>query len=200
MTLGNQAHSLIKHAKHHSSSLSPFNDHAINALTRELRFLLSEITHTLSSHTSIPLSQPATLKIQLLHNTIKHYKRCLVAYALNRIHLLTAQSDIDLFSNTITTAENQSQNGMLSSAESVFLNRYRSSIKMHYHDQYPVLDWNSQYKDTGRSVFMVQVRVLEDCGDVVMESGVINLQRGALISVDRGDVDQLVRAGYVELV
>mmetsp|Transcript_44209 Transcript_44209/g.120446 ORF Transcript_44209/g.120446 Transcript_44209/m.120446 type:complete len:95 (-) Transcript_44209:89-373(-) len=45
---------------------------------------------------------------------------------------------------------------------------------------------------------MVEVRVLEDVGEVMMESGSVNLAKGTQHSLKRADVEHLVRQGYLE--
>ena len=44
----------------------------------------------------------------------------------------------------------------------------------------------------------VEVRVLEDCGDVMTERGVVELKKGTTVFCRRADVSVLIRRGMLE--
>jgi len=46
----------------------------------------------------------------------------------------------------------------------------------------------------------IEVRVLEDCGEILTESGSINLERNTTHFLRRSDVEHLVRQGMLEEV
>lgn len=192
MTLGTQGHALIKEAKRTGNELVPFNEHAVRSLVRELKFLLQEITQTLEStrQNNIALDQPTTAKIQLLHNTVKHYKRCLIAYELKRIEILEK--------NWAFLVDGPDR-ALLSPAEVEFVSEYGRTIQLHYHEKFPSLDWNGVDAIPPEDLY-VMVRVLEDCGEVLTENGVLVLYKGAVMNVLRSDINPLLSSGHIELL
>jgi GINS complex subunit 1 len=44
----------------------------------------------------------------------------------------------------------------------------------------------------------VEIRVLEDCGEIMTESGSVMLERGTTHHLRRSDVEHLIRKGYLE--
>ena len=197
MTLGIQGYNLIKEAKHSGNEIVPFNEAIVRSLIRELKFFLNEITITLESTQSkdIAIDQATSGKIQFLHNTIKHYKRCLIAYQLKRIEIIRK--------NYSKLGSHHEERENLSCWECDFLNSYTQAIQTHYNDKYPVLDWNEDNGHIGEvppQDLYVIVRVLEECGDVVTENGVLSLQKGSLLNVLRSDISHLVSSGHLEII
>lgn len=47
---------------------------------------------------------------------------------------------------------------------------------------------------------LIEVRVLEDCGKVMTDSGPVNLEKGTILFLRRSQVEPFVREGKVEHV
>lgn len=45
---------------------------------------------------------------------------------------------------------------------------------------------------------MIEVRVLKDCGEIVTDSGPVNLQQNTYHYLKRSDVEHLIQQNYVE--
>ncbi|KAJ2501825.1 DNA replication protein psf1 [Coemansia sp. RSA 1972] len=59
------------------------------------------------------------------------------------------------------------------------------------------LDWTANGEIPPRDLF-IEVRVTKDCGEIVTESGVVNLQSGTQHYLRRSDIEHLLTIGYLE--
>ncbi|KAJ2909968.1 DNA replication protein psf1 [Coemansia aciculifera] len=59
------------------------------------------------------------------------------------------------------------------------------------------LNWTADGELPPRDLF-IEVRVVKDCGEIVTENGVVNLQAGTQHYLHRSDVEHLVTIGYLE--
>ncbi|KAJ2746319.1 DNA replication protein psf1 [Coemansia sp. BCRC 34301] len=59
------------------------------------------------------------------------------------------------------------------------------------------LNWTADGELPPRDLF-IEVRVIKDCGEIVTENGVVNLQAGTQHYLHRSDVEHLVTIGYLE--
>lgn len=59
------------------------------------------------------------------------------------------------------------------------------------------LDWAADGELPPRDQF-IEVRVVRDCGEIVTENGVVNLQTGTQHYLQRSDIEHLITIGYLE--
>jgi GINS complex subunit 1 len=65
-----------------------------------------------------------------------------------------------------------------------------------YVSHFPELDLTSDQEPPKE--LNIEVRVLEDCGDVMTERGVVELKKGSTVFCRRADVSLLIRRGALE--
>ncbi|OMH85320.1 DNA replication complex GINS protein PSF1 [Zancudomyces culisetae] len=89
----------------------------------------------------------------------------------------------------------------ISHVERQFIQDYTTAVKQ-YKDSvekelgYFTLDWTSSLEKPPVELF-IEVRVLRECGEIMTEFGVINLQENSQHYVRRSDVETLINLGYL---
>ncbi|TDH70726.1 hypothetical protein CCR75_004228 [Bremia lactucae] len=124
------------------------------------------------------------------HQCLLRNKRCLIAYIHYRMKKIKA---LRWEIGTIIPAqlaENLSQN------ETQFLNKY-DQLLTDYMANFE-LDLSSDLKPPKE--LYIEVRVLRDCGELMTESGLVNLEVHSQHFLRRVDVEQLIRQGLLEQI
>ncbi|KAI9500487.1 DNA replication protein psf1 [Coemansia spiralis] len=132
--------------------------------------------------------------------TLSRNKRCLLAYHHRRtqflrsllwtLHLAPSLVPGDL--STRLSPEEQNYIREYARLNSVYRDAVESQI-------YPndSLDWVADGELPPRDL-LIEVRVVKDCGEIVTENGVVNLQAGTQHYLHRSDIEHLITIGYLE--
>ncbi|KAJ2261937.1 DNA replication protein psf1 [Coemansia sp. RSA 376] len=134
--------------------------------------------------------------------TLNRNKRCLLAYHHRRTQFLRSLLwTLHLASSMIPA----SLSLRLSSEEQNYARDY-ARLNSTYRDAIEnqlcpsdSLNWAADGELPPRDLF-IEVRVIKDCGEIVTENGVVNLQAGTQHYLHRSDVEHLVTIGYLENV
>jgi GINS complex subunit 1 len=188
--LGVQGLELLKDLKQTvNDHLHPPSTALIKGVIREMKFLLQEITKTIDEETNLGSAQ--TYKIKILHNTIKHYKKCLVAYALHRTKLVEQRI---ARGPRLEPGELE----VLGEREQEYAQQYSAILSQTVHSAYPQLDWQQvQVQEPPGDLYLL-VKVVKECGEIVTERGILALHPGTIVNVMRSEVGELLRTGHLE--
>ncbi|KAJ2080997.1 DNA replication protein psf1 [Coemansia sp. RSA 988] len=127
-------------------------------------------------------------------------KRCLLAYHHRRMEFLRSLLwSIHLAPSLVPPALSQRL-----SPEELNFSRDYARLNSAYRDAVEEqlcpndsLDWTANGELPPRDMF-IEVRVVKDCGEIVTESGVVNLHVGTQHYLRRSDVEHLLTIGYLE--
>ncbi|KAI8323298.1 hypothetical protein GQ54DRAFT_296856 [Martensiomyces pterosporus] len=132
--------------------------------------------------------------------TLNRNKRCLLAYHHRRaeflrsllwtLHLAPSMVPPSVSSRLSPEEQNYARDyARLNSA-------YRDAVESQLCPS-DSLDWAANGELPPRDLY-IEVRVNKDCGEIVTESGVVNLQAGTQHYLCRSDVEHLITIGYLE--
>ncbi|KAJ2774275.1 DNA replication protein psf1 [Coemansia nantahalensis] len=134
--------------------------------------------------------------------TVGRNKRCLLAYHHRRLGFLrTLLWSLHLAPSLVPAELTQ----RLAPEEQNYAREY-ARLNATYRDAVEEqlcpadsLDWTASGEVPPRDLF-VEVRVVRDCGEIVTENGVVNLQAGTQHYLRRPDVEHLLAIGFLEHV
>ena len=204
--------------------LPPYNTTIIRAVTKEVRDLNREIDTLLapyaindsqstngasqsqgSSRSTFTPSEHPELACTLLVNqlSMRRNKRCLLAYHKTRTDKLEqfCWEGVDVTELTNSATSNNDSGGTenttstLSSEEEQYTHAY-SSLLSAYKGQWSEIDLTGSLEPP-KDIF-IDVRVLKDAGEIQTEYGSITLTKNSQFYVRAGDVEGLVRQGYLQ--
>ncbi|PIA12929.1 GINS complex, Psf1 component [Coemansia reversa NRRL 1564] len=208
--LGDEAFRLAKEAKDITSAHIPvYNEEQVRLVTQETRYLWTRIEEMIASLNSNNKTTGATAEGSQLNTngqtslyilTAGRNKRCLLAYHHRRMEFLRSLLwSIHLAPSLVppTLSQRLSPEEQNFSREYARLNSaYRDAVE----DQLcpnDSLDWTANGELPPRDMF-IEVRVVRDCGEIVTESGVVNLHVGTQHYLRRSDIEHLLTIGYLE--
>lgn len=136
--------------------------------------------------------QPAAVHCGLVvnHQCMLRNKRCLIAYIYNRVEKIKA---LRWEAGSVIPAP-LAQN--LCPREVQFFNAYDQLLTDYMADF--ELDLSADMKPP--KDLYIEVRVLRDCGEVMTENGLVNLEAHSQHFLRRVDVEQLIRQGLLEQI
>ncbi|RLN50627.1 hypothetical protein BBJ29_005441 [Phytophthora kernoviae] len=175
-----------------SDWLPPYNEDLVRQVVDESGLLHEEIVRKLNTFQDNFEEQPASVHCGLIvnHQCLLRNKRCLIAYLYHRVEKIKA---LRWEAGTIIPAplaQNLCQREMqLFNAYDQLLTDYMADFE---------LDLSADLKPP--KDLYVEVRVLRDCGEVMTESGLVNLEAHSQHFLRRVDVEQLIRQGLLEQI
>ncbi|OWZ09451.1 DNA replication complex GINS protein PSF1 [Phytophthora megakarya] len=174
-----------------SDWLPPYNEDLVRRVVEESGLLHEEISKKMSMYADL-VNEPASVHCGLVvnHQCLLRNKRCLIAYVHHRMEKIKA---LRWETGTIIPAS-LAQN--LCQGEVQFFNQYDQLLTDYMADF--ELDLTADIKPP--KDLYVEVRVLRDCGEVMTESGLVNLEAHSQHFLRRVDVEQLIRQGLLEQI
>ncbi|KAJ2237208.1 DNA replication protein psf1 [Coemansia sp. RSA 1722] len=134
--------------------------------------------------------------------TLNRNKRCLLAYHHKRMEFVRSL----LWSLHLAPSLVPPQLSLRLSPEEQNYVREYAKLNSAYRDAVESqlcpedsLDWTANGELPPRDLF-IEVRVIKDCGEIVTENGVVNLQAGSQHYLHRSDIEHLITIGYLEHV
>ncbi|KAH7470716.1 hypothetical protein KRP22_001296 [Phytophthora ramorum] len=175
-----------------SDWLPPYNDDLVRQVVEESGLLSDDIARKLEMFQDSIQEQPPSVHCGLVvnHQCLLRNKRCLVAYLHHRMEKIKA---LRWETGTIIPAP-LAQN--LCQREVQFFNQYDQLLTDYMADF--ELDLSADLKPP--KDLYIEVRVLRDCGEVMTESGLVNLEAHSQHFLRRVDVEQLIRQGLLEQI
>ena len=126
----------------------------------------------------------------LYHNCILRNKRCLMAYHQARVAEI---QDLRWKTGSVVPPDLKPK---LCDAELKFFSEYDKLVSNYMEN----VDVDLTADMTPPKQLLVGVRVLQDCGDILTESGPLHLKQGTSHFVRRSDVEHLIRQNMLEQV
>ncbi|CAH0485296.1 unnamed protein product [Peronospora farinosa] len=175
-----------------SDWLPPFNEDLVRQVVEESRLLHKEIARKMTAFQDNLETQPASVHCGLVvnHQCLLRNKRCLIAYVYHRMEKIKA---LRWETGTIIP-DSLAQN--LCQREVQLFHQYDQLLTDYMTDF--ELDLSADLKPP--KDLYVEVRVLRDCGEVMTESGVVNLTAHSQHFLRRVVVEQLIRQGLLEQI
>ncbi|CAI5724677.1 unnamed protein product [Peronospora effusa] len=175
-----------------SDWLPPFNEDLVRQVVEESRLLHKEIARKMTAFQDNLETQSASVHCGLVvnHQCLLRNKRCLIAYVYHRMEKIKA---LRWETGTIIP-DSLAQN--LCQREVQLFHQYDQLLTNYMTDF--ELDLSADLKPP--KDLYVEVRVLRDCGEVMTESGVVNLTAHSQHFLRRVVVEQLIRQGLLEQI
>ncbi|KAK5134128.1 DNA replication protein psf1 [Meristemomyces frigidus] len=212
------AQKLVLDAKrtHALPNLPPYAATTVRVVTKEVRDLDREVNNLLAPYSSTqsqtpgatqikssfnPADDPATACALLVnHLSMRRNKRCLLAYHRTRTEKLEqmcwAGVDVsDLQQPTTTASSSTANTSSLSAEEEQYVHAY-SDLLAAYKGQWTDIDLTGSLEPP-KDIF-IDVRVMRDAGEIQTEYGSITLTKNSQFYVRLGDVEGLIRQGYLQ--
>ena len=89
-----------------------------------------------------------------------------------------------------------SQPGLLSAREHDYFSEYNQVLNEYFDG----IDFDLTADIKPPKELFIEIRVLENCGEILTENGVVNMVQGSRACLRRTDVEHLIRQGKVEHV
>ena len=96
----------------------------------------------------------------------------------------------------VVIPENLRQPGLLSQRELDYFSQYNDIMNAYFED----IDFDLTADLQPPKELYIEVRVLQNCGEILTENGVVNMVQGSRACLRRTDVEHLIRQGKVEHV
>ncbi len=188
---GSRAKQLVTELRRASANgplfIPRYNEKEIRTVLSETNEHFDKMKEHMGSENLETLAPPVQVACRIHHSIVKRNKRCLIAYLEQRAGSL---KKIRWELGPILPDEKKAN---VSNRESIFFNEYGNLIAEY--NQIMEVDLTSDL--TPPKDFLVQVRVLKDCGEIMVEGGAVTLSSGTTHSLRRRDVEHLIRQGYL---
>jgi len=190
MALTHKATELLRELQR-SESLPPYNEEVVRNILEEIKSLFEQSTETLSNHSEELEDNPAlACSLHNNHACIERYKRYVLAYLHHRLRQV---EQLRWKQGTVlppTVREN------LSAAELDYFNTY-SNLLADYMNAEGIDVASVDIAQPPKELY-IEVRVLEDLGEVMTSNGPLTLNKNTLHFLPREDVLQYVKEGKME--
>ncbi|TIC18113.1 GINS complex, Psf1 component [Wallemia mellicola] len=203
------AHRLIQQSRrsHLTDSLYAYDDASVREITRECRYLNSQINDTVERLTNeadqslMESDKPTLAQLTILNLCAQRNKRCLLGYhhhRLNKLRDLYWKSGAAL-AHLLNEHDNGGIRDELSPTEVDFLRGYSSLITQYKSPFLDVVDITSGSLEPPKDLH-ISVRVVRDAGLIETQGGPVDFRVGQRFMVRRSDVERLLVQGYLEQV
>ena len=167
-----------------------YDEEKVRQIKDEMGELVDEIVKTLNV-TGCDLSDPFFgAAVQLHHSALFRNKRCVIAYLRYRLNKIRALR----WDATSTLPDFAKKN--MSALERRFYGDYDKTLAQYCMDVN--IDLMADLEPPKE--ICIEVRVLENCGQILTESGPLNLESGTTHYLRRSDVEHLIRQGRLEQI
>lgn len=168
--------------------MSRFDEDAVRTIIHESNSLFAECEDLMGGSDLQDLPDPVKVALTVYDMTIQRNKRCLLTYVNHRAGA-AKQLRWDL--GTVLPPEYRSN---MHAHETSFFSKYDKLLTNYISDV--GVDVTSDMMPPKE--LMVEIRVLAECGEIMTETGSVNLEKGTTHLLRRSDVESLVRQGYLE--
>ncbi|CCI44558.1 unnamed protein product [Albugo candida] len=172
-----------------SEWLPVYNEEGVRKVVEELAMLHDQIVEKLrvfgdeiDQHPSVHCGLVVT------HQCLLRNKRCLLAYLMARVR------EIKALRWEVGAVVPDAMRKSLSLAEMQFFHAYDQQLSDYMTD----LDLDVTTDLAPPKNLYIEVRVLHDCGELMTESGVVNLEANSTHFLRRFDAEPLIRQGLLQ--
>ncbi|CAM9552250.1 unnamed protein product, partial [Discosporangium mesarthrocarpum] len=187
MNFGAKGRALLVELKR-SDWLPPYSEDGVRGVLAEIQALWDELEDTLGGKSTDEVPDPVKVSLVVHHQAILRNKRCLLAYVNWRSARI---AQLRWETGPVVPQELQSS---LSPREMELFNSY-DRLLTNYMQQEFGLDLTADLQPPKE--LHVEVRVLQDCGEIMTDQGPVKLERGTTHLLRRSDVEHLVRQGFL---
>jgi GINS complex subunit 1 len=186
---------LLKELKQHTTTIAAYNDEKVRNVIREMNKIYQDVQTLLANEPKCTYDPGYAISLVTRHHVLRRNQRCLLAYLshrLDQIREIVSQHG-PMIPNFIKP--------LLSGKELEFYRHYARLLSQ-YRSRFPSFLLGN-ITDIGRSQQLppkslyIEVRVLQDCGDIETEHGTLHLKKGDTYYVRLDDVEHLIRQGYL---
>lgn len=165
-----------------------YNEDGVRMVVSESSELCKEIEELMDGQEINELPTSVRVACFVHHATVKRNKRCALAYVEQR------SSTIKRLRWELGPLFPEGTRSNMSHREEGFLGEYDKLVTEYAANT--KVDVTSDL--TPPKELNITVRVLQDCGEIMTETGAVSLELGTTHSIRRRDVERLVRQGYLE--
>ncbi|CAM9243981.1 unnamed protein product [Scytosiphon promiscuus] len=202
MNFGVKSKDLLVELKR-SDWMPPYNEDGVRGVLAEIQALYDELTDTLGGRTTSEIPDPVKVSLVVHHQALLRNKRCLLAYLKWRTDSIT---QLRWETGPVVPRELQQS---LSLTEMELFNTYdriltnftrrkRLARPVHLPSLPQGLNLDLTADLQPPKELHVEVRVLDDCGEIMTDHGCVKLDRGTTHLLRRSDVEHLVRQGLLQ--
>ncbi|KAI8866595.1 DNA replication complex GINS protein PSF1 [Ramicandelaber brevisporus] len=206
--LGDLAQSLALETKRVTAHLPGYNGQLVRELCRQTKSLgasrQSLADTPLSVERELVAERERQCQLAVLESVIRRNKRVLLAY--HRQRLAKLEESYWQSGGTIMSTASGDVNGKsgissdaVTAPESVYLNEYAKLIQDYKSPYANVIDLTADIINPPHELF-VEVRVMQDCGDIQTENGIVSLRKDTQHYLRRTDIERLIQQGLLQLI
>jgi GINS complex subunit 1 len=186
---------LIKDLKRYSTTLASYNHDKVRLVIKEINKVYQEVQTLLTNDPKYSYDPKYAISLVTRQFVLRRNQRCLLTYLSHRMNKICAlvSENGPMIPSTIKP--------LLSVHELEFYRNY-VRILSQYRSKFPVSIFGDT-TDIGRSHQLppknlyIEVRILQDCGKIQTEHGILDLKQGDTCYVRLSDVEHLIRQGYL---
>lgn len=170
-------------------ALPRYNDEGVRTVLGETHEHFAKIRAIMGEDALEDLPDSVKVSLTVHHHAILRDKRCLLAY-LNKRAAVLKQLRWEL--GPVLPPEHRA---CMSHHEAHFFSRYDTLLSTFVQD---VGGIDVTVDMAPPKELLVEVRVVVDCGEIMTETGSVNLEKGTTHLLRRTDVEPLVRQGFLD--
>lgn len=174
-----------------SNWLPPYDEDGIRIILQELEGIYQKLTEMLSVEEE-DITDSLKVTLTFYHQAAIRNRRYLFAYLLHRMNKLRELR----WETGVVVPEHMSQPGLLSAREHDYFSEYNQALNEYFDG----IDFDLTADIKPPKELFIEIRVLENCGEILTENGVVNMVQGSRACLRRTDVEHLIRQGKVEHV
>ena len=193
---GTTAISLVKEAirSRESPGLPVYRDDLIRSILLEMKHLYKTLSDIDATSKTLDDAGPLDISASMHKMALHRNKRCVLAYQRSRIDCLVYMLWASGGASTASSLPEQVARYM-SQHETEFMHTYRN-LASDYRGQFLDIDIGAALIPP-RDVF-IEIRVVQDCGEILTENGPVKLSLGSQAFMKRCDVQDLLLSGHLK--
>eukprot|EP00037_Helgoeca_nana_P021055 m.211176 g.211176 ORF g.211176 m.211176 type:complete len:192 (+) comp25501_c0_seq1:71-646(+) len=186
---GDAAVELLRELRRSAPHTIPaYNEDRVRQAVEEIHSLFGEVRKTLEQFPSEKNAPPVAGSMMIQYEAILRNKRCVLAYLMERVKRL------QLLRWDVGAVLPPELKESLSLQETEFFVQYNRSLNTYTRNV--GIDLTTDLLPP-KELF-IEVRCLEDIGEIATEDGTVQLEEGSQHFLRRSDVEPLIRAGKLE--
>jgi GINS complex subunit 1 len=183
---------LLRELQRDPTFVPPYNDDGIKSVVSEIDVLVSQHQQASEHYTEAELATNPAVSAAFVvrHQAVHRNKRCVLAYLAHRAaRLRTLRWEVG---QTVP----ETLRARVSAGEEEYLRGYNTLLTTYMRAVGTDLTAGTEPPQE----HLIEVRVIKDCGDVFVDSGVVTLRKNTTHLMRASEAEPLIRQGHVEHV